>query len=247
MGFIGFLSWLLSSNVDADTRRILGVSAPGDLTLEASMSVDTSLPPDATMSELPKPMAEKARDQIAALQQIDPDFNEVAFLNQATAAFQAAMQAEGAMKPDAAASVGTPAFVDCLKQKVDDWRSGALARNVSGVKLDSPTIMKISVDGTQQQLTVRFTGIAVRNTTDTISNTLSDGSAQPQWFTEFATFVRPAGSTTPKTASAGAPVSCPRCGAPAPPGAITCPFCSSPLTGTGGIWLLDHLSASAYT
>jgi predicted lipid-binding transport protein (Tim44 family) len=248
MGLIGFLSWLLNSNLNADTRRIFGAPVPNEMNLEASLSGGVSeLPPDAVMSATPRPMSEIAHDQIAQLQRIDPDFNEVAFLSQATNAFQAALQAEGAMNPDAVSSIGTSAFVDCLKQKVADWRNSGLTRTIGGLKLDPPTLMKISVDGTQQQMAVRFTGTAVRNTTDSMTNTLSDGSAQPQWFTEFATFVRPAGSTTPKAAAAGAPVNCPKCGAPAPPGALVCPYCSSPLSGTGGTWLLDHLSASAYT
>ncbi len=229
MGLIGFLTWLLNSG---DSSRMFGVPVPNEMNLEASLSGGVSeLPPDAIMSATPRPMSEIARDQIAQLQRIDPDFNEVAFLSQATNAFQAALQAEAAMNPDAASSIGTNAFVDCLKQKVAGWRTSGLTRTIAGLKLDPPTLMKISVDGTQQQVTVRFTGTAV----------------QAQWFTEFATFVRPAGSTTPKAAAVGAPVNCPKCGAPAPPGALVCPYCSSPLSGTGGTWLLDHLSASAYT
>jgi hypothetical protein len=94
---------------------------------------------------------------------------------------------------------------------------------------------------------VRFTGGARRFLRDVTTGMVAEGSAQLESFTEFAIFVRPAGSTTPKTAASGGPIHCPSCGAPVDAGAMMCSFCGAALTGTGGAWLLDKVSVSAYT
>jgi hypothetical protein len=203
MGFLNYLLRLLMS--DGSQPGVVADLTRAEASLPIQDGTTVLLPPDATMSAPARPMSEIAQERVAQLQQIDPDFNQVAFLNQASAAFQPAWQSQAGM---------------------------------TIAKLDTPTLMKVSVDGMQQQLTVRFTGLATAAGAD---------ASQAQTFTEFATFVRPAGSTTPKTVATGAPAKCPGCGAPTPPGALTCPYCNSPLTGTGGDWKLDHLSASAYT
>ena len=41
----------------------------------------------------------------------------------------------------------------------------------------------------------------------------AEGSVQNETFTEFATFVRPAGAVTPKSAQLGGATHCPSCGA----------------------------------
>jgi predicted lipid-binding transport protein (Tim44 family) len=194
-----------------------------------------------------KPMWQQAQDQIAALQKIDPDFSDVGFLAAAAKTYQGALGAEGASNADALGSAATQHFRDALAQRIADWQSAGMTHHVSDVKLDSPVLFKVSVDGTQQVLMVRFTGTAVRYTADATSNIVTEGSAQSGYFTEFASFVRPAGTTTPKSVAAGAPSHCPGCGAPMQPGAAVCPYCNTPLTGTGSNWQIDKVSASAYT
>jgi hypothetical protein len=108
-------------------------------------------------------------------------------------------------------------------------------------------IIKVTVDGTRQAAIVRFSTSGVRFTQDTDSGVAVDGSAASETFSDFVTFVRPPGTTTPKSAGAGGATHCPSCGAPTTAGDAKCPFCGTQLTGTGGTWLLDHVSASAYT
>lgn len=193
------------------------------------------------------PMWVQAKTQLEALQKADPNFIEPDFLVRACKTYGAALAAEGAMDAGQIASLVTPAFLQSFQQRMDHWRSGGFTRTVSDVKLDPPTTLKVTVGGAQEAITVRFTGSAKRFTKEDMTNLLSEGSAQPDSFTEFATFVRPAGSTTPQSTAVGAPSHCPSCGAPIESGAMKCAFCGAPLTGTGGTWLLDRLSASAYT
>ncbi|HME80582.1 MAG TPA: zinc-ribbon domain-containing transport protein [Candidatus Eremiobacteraceae bacterium] len=241
MGLLNFLAWLVSGNASETVRAW------------TSDSID--VPPDAfgaatdaaTPSAPSTPMWQQAKAQIASLSTIDPDFSEVAFLEQATKTYLAALQAENDMNPSELGDRATAHFTDQLAQCVTQWQSAGIVRHVSGVKLDSPMTFKVSVDGLQQLITVRFTGQATRYSQDEANRVVTDGSTQPALFTEFAVFVRPAGTTTPKAVGAGAPSHCPSCGAPVDPGVAVCPYCNTPLTGTGSYWQIDRLSASPYT
>lgn len=193
------------------------------------------------------PMWVQAKAQLESLQEADPNFLESTFLTQASKTYGAALAAEGSMNAGTLALAVTPAFLEKLNQRIAGWRDGGFTRAVSDVSLDAPTTFKVAIGGALQSITVRFTGSAKRFTKEEMTNLVTEGSAQSQSFTEFATFVRPAGSTTPKAASDGGPMHCPSCGAPADAGALKCAFCGATLSGTGGTWLLDHISASAYT
>jgi predicted lipid-binding transport protein (Tim44 family) len=210
-----------------------------------SASIGDSAP--GQPAALAPPMWVQAKAQIESLQKADPNFLESAFLTQCAKTYAAALAAEGSMSADALAGSVTPAFLDKLDQRIAAWRQGGFTRVVSDVSLDGPTAFKVAIGGDTQSITVRFTGSAKRFTKEDMTNLVTEGSAQPESFTEFATFVRPAGSTTPKNTNGDAPMHCPSCGAPADGGALKCAFCGAALSGTGGSWLLDHTSASAYT
>jgi len=203
--------------------------------------------PQATAAPSAPPMWVQARQQLETLQKADPAFLESTFLTQAAKTYAAALAAEGAMNADGIAAMVTPAFAAALAQRVSQWRANGFTRVVSDVSLDPPTTLKVAIGGDQESITVRFTGTARRFTKEDMTNLVTEGSAQAQSFTEFATFIRPAGSTTPKSRADGEALHCPSCGAPADNGAMKCAFCGAPLSGTGGTWLLDHTSASAYT
>jgi predicted lipid-binding transport protein (Tim44 family) len=193
------------------------------------------------------PMWVQARAQLETLQKADPAFLESNFLMQAAKTYSAVLAAEGAMSADNITALVTPAFTASLTSRISGWRSGGCTRVVSDVSLDAPTIFKVTIDGASQSIAVRFTGSAKRYTKDDMTSLISEGSAQAQSFTEFATFTRPAGSTTPQATANGASMHCPSCGAPSESGALKCAYCGAPLSGTGGTWLLDHTSVSAYT
>jgi predicted lipid-binding transport protein (Tim44 family) len=192
-------------------------------------------------------MLTQAKAALEGLQKADPDFSEADFLIQASKAFNAALAAEGAMDASGIAKLVTPNFAAGFQRRIDGWRSGGFTRSVADIKLDPPSTMRVAISGAQEAITVRFTGSAVRNTKEDLTGLLTEGSASAESFTEFATFVRPAGSTTPKSAADGGALHCSSCGAPLEEGVLTCAFCGTPVTGTGGTWLLDRLSTSAYT
>ena len=176
----------------------------------------------AAADAVAKPMWQQAKDQVASLQRIDPDFSDVAFLEQATQTYQKALTAENDMNSAELGSACTQNFADSLDQCVSQWKSAGIISKVTDVKLDPPTLFKLTVDGTMQQIMVRFTGQAARYKADATTGLVSEGSNQPAYFAEFATFVRPAGTTTPKSTAAGAPAHCPGCGAPVEPGTAVC-------------------------
>ena len=187
-----------------------------------------------------------ARDDVSGLKAIDPNFSDIEFLAQAAQTYQASLSAQAAMDIDSVSAITTKRFRDCLAAVVSDARVRGLMEHVSDVVFNPSKIVRVSVAGTQHVIVVRLNGTWVRYTANASTCILIEGSTQPQAFTEFATFVRPAGTTTPKPIGAGAPAHCPGCGAPTRPGTVICPFCSTPLTGTGGTWLLDSVSASPY-
>jgi predicted lipid-binding transport protein (Tim44 family) len=253
MGFLGDLlgavvRTLLSPSVG---MRIVTNDDPDDVDLSTALlgqpAPVTAAPPDATVTAQPPTAAQKVRQAIASLQAIDPDFSDLQFLAQATKQFGAFLAAENAMDASPLEGAATPSFIDCYRKQLSDWQAQGLAAVATGITLADPSILKVSLDGTMQLIQVRFTGSGVRCRKDAASGAAVDGSLQPGSFTEFATFVRPAGATTPKTAAAGAATHCPSCGAPVDAGAIKCPYCGTQITGTGGTWLLDHTSISAYT
>ena len=194
-----------------------------------------------------RPLWEQAQTQVEALQQIDPDFNQVAFVTQASKEYMSVFAAEGAMTADKVSAVVTPDFLDQFQRRIADWNASGYRRVAKDLKLDGGTIFKVAIDGDAQRITIRFVGSAVRYTQDAATDAAVDGTKQAASFTEFATFVRPAGSTTPKPVAVSGVTHCPACGAPAQNGAVYCDYCGTPLSGTGGTWLLDRLSASAYT
>lgn len=237
------LSALFSGELKSNTRMTIWTSD--------SVSTDAMMMTPAPVLEAtttPQPTgAQRTHDEIAALQQIDPDFNDIRFLETATAQFDAYVAADGAMDADAMAAVATPAFVDAYRKQVADWRAAGLRRVVHDVKLIGSAIIKVTVDGTRQAIVVRFSTSGVRFTQDVDSGVATDGSATSSTFTDFVTFVRPPNTTTPKSAATGGATHCPSCGAPTTAGEATCPYCGTQLTGTGATWLIDHVSASAYT
>jgi Tim44-like domain/zinc-ribbon domain len=230
--------------LDAQSNPRMTVWTSDSLSGDAMMA--TPLPIDT--ATMPQPSgAQRAHDEIATLEQIDPDFNEIEFLSTATAQYDAYVAADGAMDADAMATIATPSFVDRYRKEVADWRAAGLRRVVRDMTVLASAIIKVSVDGTRQAVIVRFSTSGVRFTQDTDSGVATDGSASADTFSDFVTFVRPPGTTTPKSAGTGGTTHCPSCGAPTTAGAAQCPYCGTQLTGTGGTWLLDHISASAYT
>jgi len=222
-----------------------GMFATDDISLQA-MATGAAVNADA-QSVLHGTMADRARDQITELQRVDPNFSEVQFLAQASTLYGAALATETTMDIGGLAGIATPEFLATFQKRFDDLRQCGLQCAVSDIKLLSSTIMNLTLDATKQSILVRFVGTGVRASQDAVTHAAVDGSLTPQSFTEFATFVRPAGTTTTPTAAQGGDTHCPSCGAPTVAGAAKCPFCGTQLTGTGSDWLLDKLSASAYT
>ncbi|MBV8083142.1 MAG: zinc-ribbon domain-containing transport protein [Candidatus Eremiobacteraeota bacterium] len=248
MGLINFLGWLLGGNSRGSVSTTFRMWTSDDPDMSGGMFDDaTAAVAGAQAAPAAKPMWQQARDQIASLQQIDPDFSEVAFLDQASKIYLAALQAENNMNPLALGDRATKNYVDEMTARVTTWQNAGWKRLVKDVTIDSPVIFKVAVDGTQQLITVRFSGQSVRYLADATTGAVKDGSMQPAYFTEFGIFARPAGTTTPKAIGAGTAPHCPSCGAPLDPGTAICPYCRTPLTGTGSLWQLDRISASPYT
>jgi predicted lipid-binding transport protein (Tim44 family) len=240
---LGFLFSLLRFFLSDSRGNSLSAMFTDDTISTGSMAL-TPLAPDMPSGTLAPP--DQTHAQISSLQQIDPDFHEVAFLSTAAAAYTKAIQAEGAMSADDTKDVVTQAYHDRLAARIADWQAQGYTRVVTSLNVAGTKIFKVSIDGTSQSLTVRIAGSGVRCTKDISSGVVADGSATNQTFTEYATFVRPAGSVTPKTTALGGAAHCPSCGAPAPATATVCPFCGTPLTPGGVPWLLDKISQSAY-
>lgn len=241
-----FANFVLGAMFNAEARnRQTTIWTSDSVSTEAMMMTPSTVLDSATM---PQPSGtQRAHDEIVTLQQIDPDFNEIEFLSMATAQYDAYVAADGAMDTDALATIATGSFVDAYRKQVADWRAAGLRRVVHDMTVLGSAIIKVTVDGTRQAVVVRFSTSGVRFTQDADSGVAVEGDASSQTFSDFVTFVRPPGTTTPKSAGTGGATHCPSCGAPTTAGDAKCPYCGMQLTGTGGTWLLDHVSASAYT
>ena len=244
-GLLNFISWVLNGLFRAEARQDPSLAAWASEDLSAAAFTDTPIGPSPQMPA--RPLWEQAQSQVAGLQKIDPDFSDIAFVAQASKEYMAVFAAEGAMNVDSISGIVTPDFLQRLRKRIEDWNGSGYRRVTKDLKLDGGTVFKVAIEGDTQDITVRFVGSAVRYTQDLASGTAVEGSMQPESFTEFVGFERPAGSTTPKPVAAGGPSHCPACGAPATEGSVYCSFCGTPLAGTGGNWRLDKISLSAYT
>ena len=195
----------------------------------------------------PASIQERVHDEIASLQKIDPEFNELQFLAQASSIYQTYLACDADMDPDGMTAIATPECVASYRACVTNWKSAGLRRVVRDTKMVATAIIRVMIDGSRQAIVVRLISSGVRFTQDIDTGAAAEGSAGARSFTEFGTFVRPPGITTPKSAGAGGAIHCPSCGAPTSTGAAKCPYCGTQLTGTGGIWLLDKIGASPYT
>jgi predicted lipid-binding transport protein (Tim44 family) len=195
----------------------------------------------------PQSIQQRVHDEVTALQQIDPDFNELQFLSQAAGIYQTYLSCDADMNADGMTSIATPQCVAAYRTCVAKWKNAGVRRVVHDMKIVGSATIKVMLDGTRQAIVVRFISSGVRFTQDSDSGVATDGSARSDSFTEFATFVRPAGTSTTKSAAAGGTTHCPSCGAPVTAGAATCAFCGTNIPGTGGTWLMDKISESAYT
>ncbi len=246
MGFLYTLINLLLSNT-RQSGSLTGMFTDDTVrSFGADVGFVPLVPPGPDEPSDASTLASHTQLQVDALQKIDPDFNEVAFLSMAAKSYTIAVQAEGSMSADDAKDVVTQTYLAALATKITEWQAAGYTRVVTGLNVDAVKTFKISVDGSSQMLTVRVTGSGVRCTKDASSGVVADGSATNATFTEYATFVRPAGSVTPKTVALGGAAHCPSCGAPAPLSATVCPFCGTPLTPSGAAWLLDKINQSAY-
>ena len=194
----------------------------------------------------PPSIQQRLHDEVAALQQIDPDFNELQFLSQAALSYQTVFAADASMDADVLSPVATPEFILWYRAKIERWRAAGLRRVVRDMKIINSSVMKVSIDGTKQAIITRLISSGIRFTQDKDTDAAVEGSSQSDSFTEFVTFVRPPGTTTPKSAGEGGATHCPSCGAPTTAGQATCPFCGTQLTGTGASWLLDRIAATPY-
>lgn len=233
------MAWSSSTERERATRALMGddVECPP----MPGFAGEPSASPSPTLA------IDRVQTQIDSLKKIDPNFSDVSLLSQASQTYLAVLGAQNAMSAEPLGALATPNCVSKLSDQIASWRSGGFERHTSDIKIDNAKITGVSVDGTSQSIQVRFTGTGVRYTKDTMAGVITEGSAQNASFTEFGTFVRPAGTTTPAAIGAGAPARCSGCGAPQESGALKCPYCGTVVTGSGGAWLLDKISASAYT
>lgn len=245
-GLFNFVGAVIDGLFSVSQERRQGSIISTMFTSDAPTSMSMMEMPAAPEQAAPNAQ-QRAHDDIASLEKIDPNFSELQFLSQAAATYASALAAEDVMNADLTASIATPDFVDSVRKRVADSNGSGTRLVAHDIKPLGSTVIKVALDGSKQAIVVRFTGSGVRCTQDVATGVAVDGSLQSGSFIEFATFVRPAGSTTPKSAGAGGATHCPSCGAPTDAGAIACPFCGTQLIGTGGAWLLDKLSASAYT
>src|SRR5579864_548100 len=123
LGFFLNVAWR-----SGNTRQSIFFSDSGndDVMFSSLSPSPTLIAPEldlSTTSAATQPMWVKAQQQIDALKQIDPDFNEIAFLDYAAKAWTQAQSAEGAMDAGGAAGVVTPAYAANLKSRIDDWKN----------------------------------------------------------------------------------------------------------------------------
>src|ERR1700680_1799577 len=146
MSFFDFVASVLDGVLGNGANRTTRLWTNDDVSPEAFADLSAGDTQQAA-GPPPKPMYEQEKDQVVALQKIDPDFSDVTVLQQAAKTYQAALAAEGGMNAAALGSAATQAFADQLAQRVSQWQSAGLVHTVSGATVHPPMLFKVSVDG----------------------------------------------------------------------------------------------------
>lgn len=238
----------MDDDIDKVVKSIFGI-APDDGEQDRFSQMMAGGAAVVSPSPAPQAMWQRVRDQVAGFQKIDPQFSPEAVASRAQVLLAREFQAENAMDASGLAGIATPDFIECLQEKIAQWRAAGMRRVVENPTFDPGVLFKVTVDGDSQRAVVRMTGSAVRYVADAALGGLADGSRDPESFTEFVAMRRPVGAVTPAVSAPAAKMTvCPGCGAPISAGASLCSYCGTALGSNAvGDWLLDHLSQSAYT
>ena len=118
--------------------------------------------------------------------------------------YQTYLACDADMDPDGMTAIATPECVASYRACVAKWKMAGMRRVVRDTKMMGSAIIRVMIEGSRQAIVVRLISTGVRCTQDIGTGATVQGSAAPESFTEFGTFVRPPGITTPKSAGAGA-------------------------------------------
>jgi len=168
------------------------------------------------------------------LQALDPGFDVVPFVAMAEATFRdfAVGWADGKL----AALVGRfdEELLSKLQAQLDYAASGGVRPRTARIDALASTVISASVaNGERARVRFEVTGLSV-------DRCLPTGEEVPrtelvQWV-EFWTFVRPLGAVAKL-----APVQCPTCNAPLPPGAGICHYCGGRVAEDSAGWIVSHI------
>lgn len=120
---------------------------------------------------------------------------------------------------------------------MENYREAGLSNRVEDVEIKAVDLARIETDAFYEGITVRIFAKAYDYTLDKQDKVVSGSKRTKQSFSEYWTFVRPAGE---KKKSDGH--HCPNCGAPVEPGPSTvCDFCASVVMKDSNEWVLAEI------
>jgi predicted lipid-binding transport protein (Tim44 family) len=164
---------------------------------------------------------------LEAIKAADPGFDVAAFESSARAAFLSVKQAWQELDIARVTGYLSDALTLTLQSQVDDMRRQGVRNVLEGLEIQDEHIVDA---GAGDHIVVRFDALVAHYAVDA-SGQIVFGDRTRKAFTEFWSFVRPAGSLS------GSEATCPNCGAPLQPDATgRCRYCRGVLAGGTSGW-----------
>ena len=191
-------------------------------------------------------MRSNVTEDLAALQQKDPNFNQQIFLDRAQAAFFALQKAWMDRNLEPARVYMSDGIYHRWKNQIDAMIAAHKKNMLDNLVIGGVQIAKVQTDPNFDSITVRIDASAADyEVDDTTANKVIYGSRQNQPFTEYWTFIR-SGSARTKAGEGAEVTQCPNCGAPLSINESgVCSYCKATVTSGQFGWVLDNITQAS--
>ena len=183
---------------------------------------------------------------LAALQEKDPNFNQQMFIDRAQATFFALQKAWMDRNLEPARVYMSDGIYHRWKMQIDQMIAAHKRNVLDNLVIGGVQIVKVATDPNFDSITVRIDASAADyEVDDTSTNKIIYGSRQNQPFTEYWTFIR-SGATRTKAGEGAEVTQCPNCGAPLSINESgVCSYCKATVTSGQFGWVLNNITQAS--
>ncbi len=180
-------------------------------------------------------------EELAKIQERDPEFDADAFLGKVSTAFLKIQDAWSSQNMVPVRHFVSDGVFERFSLQLDMMKQCILKNMMQDVQVIHADIVSVESDSTFDSINVKIFASAVDYSVDLENNQMVDGSSEPDYFTEFWTFLRRPGA---KTVSHNLVDNCcPNCGALLDiVDKVECPSCNAVVNSGDYDWVLTEIT-----